>query len=574
MKTSKFLFTLICVLSFNFMFAQTPGLTERNLMNPTNWYWLTGVSASSIKQKTDQGYRIIDLQVESTAPLKFSAAFVKNSGAHKKSWWWYYGKSSNQVKQLLQSKGARIIDMEIYFVNGQKKYAVVMVSNKGVHAKSWWYYSQLSFNQMKAKIAEKNARIVDLDTYVKSGTRYFSVVMIKNTGKDKKGWWYYTNLTLPQLKQKLAKNKARITDIEVRGSKPNMTFSVVMEKLKNETWWYYYGKTMTQIKDLASQNAARIIDIEPYKDKYGKKRFAVAMLRNSNAATNNFRKYLKNNVTGGAYGAYLKQVNGAVKVSLQSKKGFYPASTIKVLQHVHAMRAVDKNQVSLNTNVTTYDNASQSCQNSHAGHTPTVLSMETILQTMMENSDNQNTNAVQEFFGNGNAVLGRTRINNTAHSVLNMSSTTQLNHKLGCGGPNNNPANVMNLKDLGKLYERVATGLFKKQSTTDKFYQLMLTGKGQINTIVDEEGQKLGMSSSARQSFKSKIKTAAKAGNIGTSYISIAGWVSLPLKRGKREFVFGVFVDEASSVKPGFSIWDSRAELLRSEIKKALIAFK
>ena len=572
---------LLLLLAFINIPKQTqaiPALPERNLTKPSQWYWLTGVTAAQIKQKVDQGYRIFDLEIESTSPYKFSVAMIKNSGAHKSGWWWYYGKSSQQIKDLLSQKKARIIDMEIYYVGGQKKYGVVMVPNTGSNAKSWWYYSALTGDQVGKKLSENKARMVDFDTYVQGGKRYFTAVMIANKGNDAKGWWYYSNLTAAQVKQKLSANKARITDIEVRQVQNGQPrFMVVMEKLQGEYWWWYYGKTMNQVNELANQNGARIIDITPYKVA-GKKRFAVAMLTNVNDQTNRIRKYLSASQKGGSYGGYVKRIGGAEEVYLQPDKAFYPASTIKVLEHVYAMRQVQMGKAKLTDKVIKYEDGGQSCSDSHRGHKATQVSLQTILKTMMENSDNQSTNAVQEHFGGGNAATGRSKINAMAKLVLKLSNQTKINHKFGCGGPSNNPANSLTIRDVAKIYEKVAGGVLKGSHKT-KFYELMLVGKGSIEKVAEQEGKKLGLSSSVIASFKGKIKSAAKAGSFttgsGKKYSNIGGWVSLPTKSGQyREYVYGYFRDGASSITEGKGAWDASAEMLREQIRAAMKTYK
>ena len=452
-----------------------------------------------------------------------------------------------------------------------------MVPNTGSNAKGWWYYSELSFAGLGTKLSDNKARAIDIDSYVKGGKRYYTSVMISNKGSDAKGWWYYSNLSAAQVKQKLSQNKARLTDIEVLSSgSQGPRFTVIMEKTAGETWWWYYGKTMDQVNELTDQNGARLIDVTPYTVK-GKKRFAVVMIKNVNKQTDRMRKYLANSQNGGSYGVYLKKVGGSEIVNLMENKQFYPASTIKVLEHVHAMRAVQKGSAKLTDQVTKFEIASQSCSDSHSGHKATKLSLQTILREMMEKSDNQSTNAVQEHFGNGNAASGRAAMNRTAYTVLKLSRRTKLNHKLGCGGPTNDPANKLTLKDIAKLYEKVETGALTGTHKT-KFYDLMLTGKSQFQTIADQEGKKLGLSSSVINSFKSGIKTAAKAGSFtsgGKKYSSIGGWVSLPVKTGAaREYTFGYFRDRANSIDEGYGAWDARGELLREQIRSALKTYK
>jgi hypothetical protein len=333
---------------------------------------------------------------------------------------------------------------------------------------------------------------------------------------------------------------------------------------------------MSEVGDLAAQNGARIIDIEPYETRSGT-RFAAVMLRNTNALTDRMRRYLDAGRTGGAYGLRLERVAGATLASLQADRPFYTASTVKTLVHAHAMRAVDAGNADLLTSqVIKYANAADSCSDAHAGQTSVVETLDQALRNMMEQSDNQSTNALQELFGGGSAAWGRLFINLTVHGPLSMSTASQLAHKLGCGGPSNDPANSLTLRDLLQLYDHVATDFFTDPASRDRFYDRMLNGRGAIDTVIDQEAAALGVSAAVATQFKSGTRTAAKAGSYssgGIDYLSIGGWVRLPFATGAREYSFGLFIDEADSITPGFSIWDARAELLRDEIRAGLASY-
>ncbi|NER50911.1 MAG: hypothetical protein F6J92_30420 [Symploca sp. SIO1A3] len=551
-------------------------LAETSDTTPTQFWWLHGASVDQIKAKLEEGYRIIDLEVESTSPYRFSTAMVKNEGAYRKKWWWYYGITSETLKDKLSQHKARIIDLQVYRVNGKKRYAAVLVPNTGSEAKAWWYYTDLSFDDMMAKARDNNARIIDLDTYVVGGKRLFSAVMIRNTGADRKAWWVYSNKSPDFISSKLKENNARLIDIEKRG---NNTFTVVMERSQGQAWWWYYGKSAAQVNQLWRQNGARIFDVEPYTVN-GNKRFAVLMLNNSNALTTRIGRMLRNN-TNGAVGLHLQRTNGQVLASLQSNRVFYPASTIKVLEHLHAMRAVASRNANLDTTtLRVYPNRADSCSDNHAGQNFNTETLREALRNMMESSNNQSTNAIQELFGNGDADSGRTAINQTARNVVGMSNNTAINHKFACGGPNNNPANKLTLADIALLYQQVATNsnvIDSNRRTT--FYQLML-GKtdglfNSIESVIDEEASKIGVTGADLQSFKSQIEMAYKDGNIGSSHVSIAGWIELPFKNRSQivphQYTYGTFVDEATqnSVKLG----SVTAELLREEIRAALKTF-
>ena len=61
---------------------------------------------------------------------------------------------------------------------------------------------------------------------------------------------------------------------------------------------------------------------------------------------------------------------------------------------------------------------------------------------------------------------------------------------------------------------------------------------------------------------------AHKPGSSGI-HKSLAGWVSLPTATGKREFVYGVYIESGDGASP----WKAARELLRGEIRAALRTF-
>ena len=110
------------------------------------------------------------------------------------------------------------------------------------------------------------------------------------------------------------------------------------------------------------------------------------------------------NNSDGTFGYYLKRVDGAVMESYNPTFAFYPASTIKVLQHLHAMRAVDAGTVTLNgTNLNVCSGGTNCTDNANTaalcGGSMVVETLQTALTNMMRPSNNQSTNAIQELFG-------------------------------------------------------------------------------------------------------------------------------------------------------------------------------
>ncbi len=289
------------------------------------------------------------------------------------------------------------------------------------------------------------------------------------------------------------------------------------------------------------------------------------------------------NNSDGTFGYYLKRVDGAVMESYNPTFAFYPASTIKVVQHLHAMRAVDAGTVTLGgTNLNVCSGGTNCTDNANTaalcGGAMVVETLQTALTNMMRPSNNQSTNAIQELFGNGTPSVGRAAMNTTAWTTVGMSNSTALQHKFACGNVANNPYNTLTLADAGLLYEEVMTNdavLPEPERTT--LVQIMLNETNDnslvtaINAIVDQEAALIEMPAADIQAFKNGLQFAHKAGNIGTAYESDAGWVSLPVNNGvdARQYVFGHFLDAATvNTLPSF---DARtAELLRTAIRETL----
>lgn len=274
---------------------------------------------------------------------------------------------------------------------------------------------------------------------------------------------------------------------------------------------------------------------------------------------------------GGMFGFRLKQVNGP-SLSSYNQSGlfgrFYPASTIKVMHHLTAMRWVAQNGVDelTDTLIPVYGN---SCSNTNPID-PVPLG--DALEAMMVNSDNQMTNAVQDW-------ISQAAINNTAHNVVGMSWETELNHKLGCGGPTNDPANRMTVADITLLYERYVKGELLGAAYMDDFEGLMLnqSNSAQWDSLISSEASSLGLTQGQLDDFMADLRFATKGGNWSDTHVSGAGFVELPNRTcdgvEPLQYAYGLFVDDADSSDAGLMGTAGRA-LLRGEFRNALRTFK
>lgn len=539
--------------------------------DPTAWKWYHGVTPATLSTQVANGYRIVDLEVEQESPLRLSAALVRNTGDHKKTWWWYYGQTSQQVKDRLSQNGARLVDLQVYRVNGQKRYAVVMIKNAGDDAASWWYYTDATFNYLMDKVSDNSARLIDIDSYEVNGVRRYSGIMVRNTGSHARSWWVYANVSAATVSQKLSEHRARLVDIERQGS----NFTVIMERRSGPGWWWYHGLTSAQLKDRYDQNGARIADIEPYMTNSGK-RFDVIMVSNVNALTASIRAQISSGTTGNPeYGFLLREVDGPTLASLRPEHRYYSASSIKTLQAARAMDWVENQGGSLATQLNVYaGNGSNTCSDVGA---VTQESMGTAIRRMLVNSNNSSTNAVQVFFSaNG--------ITNYGRNTVGMSNDTLIGGRFGCGGPNASTVTTTDLDDITTLYEDLSQGALLSPGNVQWLHDNMLNeSNGLIRNLVIAERNNLGLTGAEFAEFDADHEGMYKGGSWSidgvTRWNTMGGYVRLPHRLScsrveNKDYVFGMFVSNADTIGSDAGATGVSQAMLRQVVRDALQTYK
>jgi hypothetical protein len=537
----------------------------RDLSSPTGYRWYYGVDAATITAAIGDGYRPVDLEVESANPLRFTTAMVANSGAYSSGFWWYYGITAGQLSTFLSNNQGRLIDLEVYEDGGNTRFACVMVPNTGSEQKTWWYYYGQTGAQIASLLNTNNARPVDIDSYEINGTTAYDVVMISNTGDDWRDYAWYYNVPLATVQASVA-NGRRVYDLEYR---PNGNFNAILvAEAQSPLWTWWYGLDAQGVSDRLGQYGSRPIDLETYFVN-GERRFAMVTINNSNALTTDVGQLMRA-TTDGTVGCFLQRINGSELAALNGSRVFEPASTMKTLHHVHAFRQVALGNVSLATNVPVFTATNGSCP---VDNNQVIEDLTVVLRDMMENSDNNRTQAIAAFFGVAN-------INQTA-AALGMAST-DLNHRIGCAGDAIANPNEITLRNLGELHEDVANGYLG--SWRDEFYEHMLNGLswGGISTVIDQEAASIGLSAAAVTSFKALVELAQKGGSYTLIYNSTThehragfGWIRIPFLQGnqlaEREYAVGAFVNDATNGADASSaVSQAIGALLRPTLRSAL----
>jgi hypothetical protein len=262
-------------------------------------------------------------------------------------------------------------------------------------------------------------------------------------------------------------------------------------------------------------------------------------------------------VSGGVWGFHAVEVGGPEIASLNPHHAFYPASSIKALQHLAAVEWIVNGpdpEAALDTPVPV------SLDPCTAGGATITEPLREVLRAMMIDSDNLRANAVQD-------LLGRDTINGVA-AAAGMDATRVV-HRFACGGPANDPANRSTAFDLALLFEGIASGRLLDPPGRDLFLSFLHRDvPGTLGGTVAEAAAGLP------EGFG--VEVSGKAGWWETN-LSFAGLVTLPTSRcpgtGGRTFAVAAFVDGAASVGAGFDVADVIGVVLEDEVRRAAAGF-
>jgi hypothetical protein len=296
----------------------------------------------------------------------------------------------------------------------------------------------------------------------------------------------------------------------------------------------------------------------------------------------------------GRWGYLLEEVGGGGIYGMAAQEVFEPASTVKVLYLLHALREVDAGAVSLSTPIpwfrdsterddpaTPEDEREWGCP---VDSDPAVGELGVGLGLMMQRSDNRWTQAVRRHFG-PERIAETARAAGMEHTVLR--------HRIGCAEDTGadpgqiNAPNASTIAELCDLLRGVASGKLLSPRSTELFRELMDNDPLlRLSAIFREENAAIGLPEELLGAIEKRQELAWKSGkyNIGAykcqSVVGLARLVSLSggeLRR--RELVFGVFVDDAhrfpeQGTRATLFSLAVASELLRDEVRAVLLSFR
>ncbi len=462
----------------------------------------------------------------------------------------------------LTANNARLIYVDAYQGPGGESFAAVMVKNTGSDARSWWWYRDTSDNGVTIQnhLTANNARLTEVKSYLIGGTEFQLAIMVLQTGIDAKSWTWGLETDAATLQGYIDSSHYRLISLEWN---PFGNFDFVLVASEGETWAWATDQTIAQVNTTLRNRHERLIDLTPYPS--GRRTvYGAVMVDNTNAQTPSLNAETKR-VAGllapglkkGEYGVYLQQVGGSRPLlGLNQGFRFEPASAIKVLYLLYAMRRVQAGLDSLSSDFVYYPDPADPnnpgvCPDpswetpGNAAHTTLSLA----LQGMMQVSDNR--------FTRGMALrYGMASVDSYAHSI-GLANTHLRQDRIGCLFVNG-VRNEFTAVDAGSLYAQVDSDSLLTPANTATFFSFMLGGavpsSSALGDVVRNEALKAGKSADAA-AFISAMTYQEKAGNefmcvvvscnSSPQYLdftSVAGVIRLPFKSGgtvvPRDFVY------------------------------------
>lgn len=540
-------------------------------VTPTGWWWFTNVGEAELEEQINNGMRMIDIEIDSHSPLRYTAAFVKNSGPYASGWWWYADKSAQQISNLMVQHNARLIDLEPYNIAGSIRYACLMVPNTGSEAAvDHDFEVGLTSAQLDAwfDYYSSSRRIVDIQPYTLNGETRFAFVWVKNSGAFASPYTVWINASRQEVLDKLDETNSRLSDIEKHAG----LYSCVMVPRDGNSWWWALDLSLEDAKRFGRQHAARIVDVERTADGT----FHLLARRNANnltVITNNAMR--ENCPLKTSSGFMLREINGTTLAAVNRSKVFEPASTMKTMHLFASLWTCMIGWDSLTNTVNVPKDISGSCPSWASGSD--TLGLQRTLWGMMKSSNNRRTEAILKRYSE-----------EWIESIVHWygAESVQLNHTIGCNPGSNR--NEVTLNDLYAIHSSVANG--DLGTFGSDFYAFMLNsdadGLGVFAAVLDDALALSTLAPIEEQDFRLGVFTVHKGGNYqysedGSSiaHHSAAGLVRLPFRNGcttvEREYFIGAWVnDQTGEEAAAQTAYSAYTALFRNRVRAAITSWE
>ncbi len=242
----------------------------------TGWWWFDNASEAQIVERLDQGFRLVDIEVVQANPIRFAAVLVQNTGPYAKTWWWYFDRTEAEVRDLATQNNARLIRVQPYESGAGLRFATIMVRETGQDNTTWTWLDATSIEDIRDRVYNRNARIIDIEPYEIRGVPLYSALLDNAlTGGPNA---VLTHSQASGIGAWIADNPGyKLVDLERRPSGGWVAIAARDPGLSY--WWWYLGLRAEDILHLTGRHFARVVDIEARQTSAGL-RFDIAMTNN------------------------------------------------------------------------------------------------------------------------------------------------------------------------------------------------------------------------------------------------------------------------------------------------------
>jgi hypothetical protein len=186
---------------------------------------------------------------------------------HKDTHWtWSANVTPSQMKDIAEHSGFRIIDLEVARTS-PLEFSVVWVDNKGPFARSWWWYYNISGPDVEKYRKQHGAHILDLELMGVKPDARFAVVYVKDPGDNAAFNWTAGSVEMNQMGPyvtSLANGGKRLLDFDPNPHLGHYTTSVEAPNTGagGVAWWTYINATPQFIAGKINEHGARLVDLE------------------------------------------------------------------------------------------------------------------------------------------------------------------------------------------------------------------------------------------------------------------------------------------------------------------------
>jgi hypothetical protein len=249
--------------------SSTPTFTVVMVKNTgsyySGWWWYYGKTESQVNSLLSSNHaRLISMQAYSTSSgVRYAVVMVPNSGANAKAWWWYHGTASF-ISGRLTTNHARLIELSPYPGGG---YVGIMVDNTGSNATSWWWYYGISSSTVNSHISTNHARLIDLS---RNSNGTYNVVMYSVSGT--RWYWYYNQSpsTAVAKANQLGERIIDATSYVISGTKYYAVVMIRNTNARSEALWIIIGPKVDSgaygfyLKQVGGSTAASLQSTKQY----------------------------------------------------------------------------------------------------------------------------------------------------------------------------------------------------------------------------------------------------------------------------------------------------------------------